>query len=76
MTENTASFLASVSQAGEKLGLWNLIGQRGQIDARQLASASGIDPSQAQEWLDLMAAYGSLEYSPASQDYRPRPVNN
>ena len=76
MTENSASFLASVSQAGEKLGLWALIAQRGQISAGQLACGSGIDPSRAQEWLDLMTSYGSLEYTAASQAYRPRPDKN
>jgi len=76
MHENTASFLTSVSQAGEQLGFWTLIEQRGQISAGQLACASGIAPEKAQEWLDLMATYGSLEYAPASQDYRTPTIKN
>lgn len=56
---------------GTRLGLYRALAERGRLTATGLASAAGIHPRYAREWLEQQAVAGLLAACPAPAPASP-----
>jgi len=67
---STAGFTTTVLAAiGDRLGLWEVLAEKGPATAAELAARADIDERYAREWLGGMVAAEYLTYDPATGEF-------
>jgi SAM-dependent methyltransferase len=69
----TAAGMGTLTVVGDRLGLFDVLAERGPLTAEGFADAAGIHPRYAREWLSAMACHGYVAYDDAAGAFSMTP---